>query len=433
MTTILLPVGSVNYEVPALLKELHEDLAKTVVALAERRLNAELRRQVDAGLRRRWYARRGKAKGRGQFQCQACGSRWRGQFSRNGYRQRWLDLALGRLCIQLPRVLCSCGGSVSLHVEGLRPRQRLGDDLQALVVHWSQLAYSLRQMKHAVDAALKTSVGLRSLNKRFHMLAGRVPGWRSRRLEDVPPVVMLDAIWLTVLEETREVKPDRSGRHRPVKQRVKQPVMIALGIWPEEGRKLVLDWEVGDGPGEDKASWLRLLNRLEERGLHPHFGLQLFITDGDAGLMAALQEVFWDVPRQPCIFHKIRNVSAKLAIPELLPKPKRSAYRRKFIQHLARIWQPDTREEAIKRYHRFCRRWRPYQPQAIATLEHDFQDTLTFYDLIQRNRLWSPVYLRTTSLLERWNRNLRARMRKAGAFHSNAGLDAMLAQVLDAL
>jgi transposase-like protein len=288
-------------------------------------------------------------------------------------------------------------------------------------------------MKDQVDAALHSSVGLRSLHERFHALAAGVPGWHSRRLREVPPVVLLDAVWLTRMEETGAVRRDARGRRRRVKQRVKQPVMIALGIWPEEGRKTVFDWEVGDGPGEDKVSWLRLLNRLETRGLHPHFGLQLFITDGDQGLIAALEELFWDVPRQRCIFHKMRNVLAKLVIPEKLAKAKRSAYRRKFAHHLARIWQPDTRQEAVKRYQRFCRRWRAYQPEAIATLEHDFQDTLTFYDLMQRNRLWSPVYLRTTSLLERLNRKVRARTRKAGAFHSASGLEAMLAQELDAL
>ena len=173
-----------------------------------------------------------------------------------------------------------------------------------------------------------------------------------------------------------------------------------------------------------------MLNRLEERGLHPDFGLQLFITDGDPGLIFALEELFWDVPRQRCVFHKIRNVIDKLSIPEALLKRKRRAYRRKFVQQLARIWQPATRQEAIKLYHRFCRRWRPFQPQAVSTLQHDFQDTLTFYDLLQLNRLWSPAYLRTNSLLERLNRKVRARMRKAGAFHSYPGLEAMLAQVL---
>jgi transposase-like protein len=241
---------------------------------------------------------------------------------------------------------------------------------------------------------------------------------------------MLDAIWLTLMEDTGVVKRDKLGRQRSIKKRVKKPVMIALGVWPEQGRKKVLDWEVGDGPGEDKASWLRLLNRLEQRGLHPHFGLQLFITDGDQGLIFALEELFWDVPRQRCVFHKIRNVLDKLSIPDVLPRPKRRAYRRKFLQQLVPIWRPATRQEAIKRYNRFCRRWRPFQPDAISTLQNDFHDTLTFYDLLQLNRLWSPASLRTTSLLERLNRNVRARMREAGAFHSYSGLDAMLAQVL---
>lgn len=433
MTTILLGMRSVNQELPTLLKELHEHLAQQMLAYAEQWLNSELRKQVDAGLGRGWYARRKKARGRGWFRCQACGSRWRGRFSRNGYRPRWLDLTVGHLRVELPRVKCSCGGSVSLHVEGLRPRQRLGDDLRALVGHWASLAYSLREMKQEIDAALSTSVGLRSLNERFHAIAAQVPVWHTRGLQDVAPVVMVDAVWLTRMEETGEIRRDQAGRQRPVKKRVKRPVMIALGIWPEEGRKEVLDWEVGTGPGEDKVSWLRLLNRLEERGLHPDFGLQLFITDGNSGLITALQEVFWDVPRQRCVFHKIRNVLDKLSVPESLSGPKRRAYRRKFAQHLARIWRPTNCLEATKRYKRFCQRWQPHQPEAIATLKADFPDTLTFYDLLPRNRLWSATFLRTTSLLERLNRKLRARMRKVGAFHSPAGFDAMLAQELDAL
>jgi transposase-like protein len=306
----------------------------------------------------------------------------------------------------------------------------LGDDVEAVVQHWSELAHSLRQMKNELDEAWQTSVGLQTLNKRFHGLAQQVPAWRAKQLQQAPPVVMLDAVWVTVMCPTHEVKRDKLGRRRRVKKRVKQPIMVALGVWPEEGRRKVLDWEVGDGPGEDKLSWLRLLNRLEQRGLHPHFGLQLFITDGGQGLINALQEVFWDVPRQRCVFHKIRNVFQDLAVPEELPNEERRAYRRDFVQQLARIWQAPTHKDACKRFRRFCRQWGSTQPKAIATLQHDFDHTLTFYALQQRNRLWPARLLRTTSLLERLNRNVRARMRKAGAFHSTYGLQAMLFQVL---
>jgi hypothetical protein len=43
MTTILLPVSSVNYELPRLLKEVYEELEEAVVAVAERRVNVGLR------------------------------------------------------------------------------------------------------------------------------------------------------------------------------------------------------------------------------------------------------------------------------------------------------------------------------------------------------------------------------------------------------
>ncbi len=75
VTGILMAVGGVNYELPRMLKELHEELAEGVVALAKGRLNVEVRKQVDAGLGRGWYERRKKAKGGGRFQCQSCGSR----------------------------------------------------------------------------------------------------------------------------------------------------------------------------------------------------------------------------------------------------------------------------------------------------------------------------------------------------------------------
>jgi hypothetical protein len=430
MTTILFRMGSVNFDIPGLLKGMYDELADSLAGAATRHINEELDRVVEEGLGRGWHDRREKIKGRGLFECQRCGSRWRKQFTRNGYRKRELSLVIGRLQINLPRVVCSCGGSVRLNLAGLRPWQRLGEDVKALVQHWSALAYSLRQMKNEIDEAWQTSVGLQTLNRRFHALVKDTPVWQTEWLKEVPPVVMMDAVWVTVMCPTQKVKKDKLGRRRRVKKRMKLPIMIALGIWPEEERHKVLDWEVADGPGEDKESWLRLINRLEQRGLHPHFGLQLFITDGDQGLINALEEVFWDVPRQRCVFHKIRNVSRDLIIPEALSEKERRAYRRDFLQQLARIWQAPTRKEARKRYNHFCRQWTSAQPKAVATLQRDFQDTLTFYTLQHRNRLWHPRFLRTTSLLERLNRHVRARMHKAGAFHSIAGLQAMLIQVL---
>jgi len=430
MTTILLPLRNVNFSLPLLFDEIYQDLADGVLAEMAGCINRKLDEFVTRELGRDAYERCRHVQGLCLCRCQKCGGRWRPWFTRNGYRSRGLDLVIGRVQIDLPRVKCRCGGSVRLNLPDLQPGQRLGPDVAALVEHWAGLAYSLRDMKRELDEAMWTSVGLRSLSCRLRRWAALVPYWQTALLKDVPPVVMLDGVWITLMQASRRRRRDKLGRRRVVKQRVKLPVLIALGVWPEEGRSRVLDWEIATEAAEDRDNWLRLLNRLEERGLAPHQGLTLFIHDGGSGLIAALTELFPDVPRQRCVFHKLRNLAHALTLPSgLAPHDKRD-YGRQIITQAARIWQAPTLDEAYQRHRLFCRQWQAEQPELVMTLQRDFEDTLTFYRVWDQHRLWPKHYLRTTSLLERLNRLIRARMRKAGAYHSLTGLQSMLAQVL---
>jgi putative transposase len=430
MSTVVFALKNVNLELPAVLGNMYEQVAQAALQSASTTINAALEGHVNERLGRAPYVRRKRVRGSDVLCCQRCGSRVRGHFSRNGYRERGLTLVIGTIQVAQPRVKCRCGGSVSLNSPDLRSGQRLGADCAALVQHWAGLGYSLRQMKAELDAGIGTSVGLRSINERLHQLAAQLPAWQTRWLGNVPPVVMVDAIWVTMLEPTARRRRDRSRRRRMVKERRKLPVMIALGVWPETGRSEAIDFEIGAGPGEDRDSWLRLLNRLETRGLRPETGLQLFIHDGGTALIAALKELFPDVAHQRCVFHKLRNLLRAIVPPAQSSKEERRTYVRDVIQQAARIWQAPTYEEALRRYQRFRRRWEFEQPDMVATLDRDFADTLAFYRVWNRNRLWSMSCLRTTSLLERLNRTIRNRMRHAAAYHSRTGLQAMLVQVL---
>ena len=315
MSTVVFVLKDVKLDMPRVLQEIYDQIVQAVLQSASQAIQQALQRHVDAGLKRAPYVRRTHAGGTDVLCCQRCGSRQRRHFSRNGYRQRGWTLAIGHLQIALPRVRCRCGGSVRRNWPALPPRQRRGADCAALMEHWAALGCSLRQIKAQLDAGISTAFGLHSVSARLHQLAAQVPAWQTRWLEDVPPVVMLDAIWVTLLETTEQEHTDRSGRKRRVKARRHVPVMLALEVWPETGRSAILDFEIGDGPGEDRASWLRLLNRLEARGLRPECGLQLFVHDGCAALIAALEELFPDVPRQRCVFHKLRHRAPYTGIP----------------------------------------------------------------------------------------------------------------------
>jgi transposase-like protein len=85
----------------------------------------------------------------------------------------------------------------------------------------------------------------------------------------------------------------------------------------------------------------------------------------------------------------------------------------------------------LRRYLQVYRQYRHSQPAAVATLRRDFRATIAYYRIKQEHPTWDWRFLRTTSRLERFNRALRKRCRSAGAYHSDQGLEAMIAQTAD--
>ncbi|NIN65828.1 MAG: hypothetical protein GTO63_14270 [Anaerolineae bacterium] len=402
--------------------------------LVTRCIEGALEAEVTAELGRARYERRRDKKRRlGAASCGRCGTRNARLFTRDGHYKRYLDTGWGRVRIRVPQVVCACGGMVQIPYQTLRPRQRIWDDLAKEMREQYGWGLSLRWLKRCVDRKLKSSVSLRTLNKRVRAMAELIPKWREGTLEDVPPVVRVDGIWITLMSDTGEKKADRLGRQRQVKQRKKVPILVAQGVWPENGRQEIVAWVVGQA--EDEESWTKLLTLMEARGICPERGLCLLVADGSAGLGPARRTVYWDVAFQRCVFHKLRNIWKGIVLPEDLEGKAARLYKRRFIRSAARIWQADNEKEARRRQRAFCRKWAERQPKAIDTLQRDFDDTVTFYRiqqraLEQRGEDWSAQHLRTTSLLEREFRAWRRRLSGAVLFHSSSGLEAVVHQLI---
>jgi transposase-like protein len=321
---------------------------------------------------------------------------------------------------------------VQVPFKTLRSRQRIWDDLEGEIRERYGWGMSLRWIKESIDARLDSSVGLRTLNRCVREMAQLVLPWQEQPVEVVPPVVRVDGIWVTLMQHTGKMKTDRLGRRRPVKQAHKVPVLVAQGVWPASGDQEVVAWVLGRA--EDEASWETLLTQMWERGIWPERGLCLLVGDGAAGLEAARRTVYWEVAFQRCVFHKLRNIWRDILVPDGIEGKAARAYKRRFIRSAARIWQAPDEKQARRRQSQFCRKWETEQPLAIATLQRDFDATLTFYRIqaaaAQRGLFWPARRLRTTSALEREFRTCRRRLAGAVLFHSPAGLAAMIHQWL---
>lgn len=414
-------------------ERLIEQIDKWVKQGVTRCIEAAMEAEVTELLGRERYERRKEKRETWiEATCHKCKTGNARQFRRNGHYKRYLDTGWGRVRISVPQVECDCGGMVQIPYQTMRSRQRIWDDLEEEIREQYGWGLSLRWVKACVDAKLASSVSLRTLNKRMRQLAKLVPAWRAQVLEDVPPVVRVDGLWTTLLFDTKEEKKDSLGRQRTVKEGRKVPILVAQGVWPERGQQQVVAWVIGQA--EDEQSWEALLTQMYHRGITPERGLRLLVADGSAGLGPARRTVYWEVPFQRCIFHKLRNIWRAIVLPEDLEGKAARAYKRRFIRSAARIWQATTEKEARRRQHQFCTKWQERQPKAIATLRRDWEDTLTFYrvqaDAALRGERWPAKHLRTTSLLEREFRAWRRRLSGAVLFHSISGLEAVVHQIL---
>jgi hypothetical protein len=407
------------------LNEAVQNLCQTIGA----RLTAVLVAIVSHLVGRGRYVRRIKVSKRlrRESKCCRCRSTQSRRFSRNGFRHRDpLITFWGEVPFALPRVRCKCGGSVKIDFGGLiRSHQRIGDDVDAQIQRLGGIAVSLRQMSELFGHLRIGPLALRTLTERLHLLTDLDP---NREAEDVPPVLQVDAVWVTLLRANGRVQRDRKGRKRPVKGRFKVPIMIAMGLWPDSERREILLWRMGENEGAEE--WVKFLEILEDQGIRGENGLKLIIHDGGKGLCSALQTVWFDAEQQRCLFHKLRNIAKAIHLPDGLTRKQRTRRRKKIMKDFKQIWEARRYETALRRYLKVARLYRDTQPEAVATLRRDFRATVTYYALEKQFPNWERKKLRTTSHLERFNRNIRRRTRPANAYHSDPGVTAMMAQVV---
>lgn len=414
-------INQVDTGIKSFLSELQQKLCELVRVEIESRLEAD----VDIWLYREPHERRKGIERRSQAQCQRCGSREACRFSRNGHRKRQIVTHQGVLPFCLPRVVCECGGSVKIPFSIVRPYQQIWDDVLIQIGRWADLGLSLRQMQAEIGAQSQTQVGLSTLNQ----VVNDVPIHTAIELTSVPPIVMLDAIWVTLLEETGDVRADKLGRKRAVKVRKKVCVLVALGLYPQSERWGILSWHLADS--EDQAAWEALLLPLEQRGVFRQRGVEGFIHDGSKGLIAALHLIYPNIPHQRCSFHKLRNLWHSIQTPDGLTHDQRRQFKRDILQQTQAIFYANDEAEAYAIQETLIQQFQITQSKFVDTLQRDWHETIAFFRVLRRFPDWKRTALQTTSLLERVNRMLRRLFRPKGAFHSVSGILATVARVLN--
>lgn len=162
----------------------------------------------------------------------------------------------------------------------------------------------------------------------------------------------------------------------------KEPVLACYGI-REDGKKVLLG--IAAGSRESKTAWASFLQDLRQRGLRAPV---VVVSDGNPGVMAAIEEVWPFVLRQRCQKHRMENVLDRV--------PKQHHEEVKSAIYTAFYHEGDY-DDGLAAAKKVVEKYQKKFPEAMRILEEDMEACLQVLKLPSKHR--RPV--RTTNLLER--------------------------------
>ena len=303
---------------------------------------------------------------------------------RHGRKSRRLTLRTGTMQMQVPRArLVEREGGEREWRSQLVPRYRRSSrEVEQSVLGVYLSGSNTRRIRGALEPLLSGAALSKSAVSRLVLrLEESYRTWQRRDLQEEKIVYLyLDAIYPKV----------RSGGRV-----VSLAVLVALGV-KDTGEKVLLSLMTAGAESAD--GWQILLEDLAARKMGRP---RLVISDGHAGLGAALARLWPGLAHQRCTVHKLRNLMAKA------PKHAHEAVREDYH----RIVYAETLAAAQKAREAFLLKWKKPCPGVAASLEEAGQELLTFYQFPESQ--W--LSLRTTNAIERMQLEFRRRVKTQAA------------------
>lgn len=248
---------------------------------------------------------------------------------RNGYKSKRVNSSYGSMEIDVPQDRRS-----TFEPQIVKKRQKDISDIDQKIISMYAKGMTTRQISDTIEDiyGFETSEGF--ISDVTDKIMPQIEDWQNRPLDDVYPVVYIDAIHYYVRDE---------GIIR------KLAAYVILGI-TVDGKKDVLSISVGDN--ESSKYWLSVLNELKNRGVKD---ILVICADGLSGIKEAISVAFPNTEYQRCIVHQVRNTL------KYVPDKDRKA----FAKDLKTIYQAVNEEKALEALDRVTEKWSPKYPNSM--------------------------------------------------------------------
>lgn len=296
--------------------------------------------------------------------------------SRNGTSAKTIKGTFGTMPIEVPR---DRNGTFEPQIIEKHQTRFTGFDDNIISLYARGL--STREIQQNLEEIYHVEVSAGLISNVTNEVIEEVKTWQNRQLDEVYPIVYMDAIQFKV----------RDSGH--VKNKA---VYLAIGM-TMDGLKEVLGLWIAQTEGA--KFWLQVVTELKNRGVKD---ILIACVDGLKGFPEAIETVFPQTVVQLCIVHLVRHSLNYVNWKE-----------RKEVAHdLKTIYTSATDVEAQQRLGEFSRKWDAKYPMIAKSWHSNWARVIPFFAHPEEIR--RVIY--TTNAIESLNMSLRKVTKARGSF-----------------
>lgn len=306
--------------------------------------------------------------------------------SRNGRSIKKLKTDEGEMQIEIPR---DRNGEFEPII--VPKHQRLLGDLENKIISMYAKGMSTRDIQTHIEEIYGLKLSAASVSNITDSIIAIVKEWQARPLEEIYPIVFLDAIHFKVREDGKVVS---------------KAAYTCLGV-DLQGHKDLLGIWIGEA--ESSKFWLNILNEMRNRGVKD---ILIACVDGLKGFVEAIESIFPETIVQKCIIHQIRYSLNYVA----------SKDHKEFMTDLKNVYKAPTKDNAAFELTKLDEKWGKKYPLPLKSWKSNWENLTTYFDFPQEIR--TLIY--TTNAVEALHRQFRKVTKAKTLFPNDEALTKML-------
>lgn len=248
---------------------------------------------------------------------------------RNGVKTKNVRGTFGEMELDIPQDRNS-----SFEPQIVKKRQKDISEIDQKIINMYARGLTTRQISDQIEEIYGFDVSEHFISNVTDKIFQEIDDWQKRPLDDIYPVVFIDAVHFSVREDNR----------------IKKLAAYVILAYSQNGMKEVLSIEIGEN--ESAKYWLGVLNNLKNRGVKD---IMIICADGLSGIKEAILAAFPLTEYQRCIVHQVRNTLKHVSYKD----------KKEFAHDLKSIYLAPNEMQGYQELERITEKWQDKYPYSM--------------------------------------------------------------------